>query len=488
MIDFKMENRSDIKILVAGDFMIDKYLYSKVSRISPEAPVPVATVSHVEQKVGGAGNVALNIKALGSNVRVLTCIGTDNVGDQLIDKMKEAEVDTDFIYRDNSRKTSIKTRVVAQNQQLLRYDEELVTDVGNEFSDYIKEKSDSIFNGVCAVILSDYGKGILTKNIAQEIITQAQKRKIPVLVDPKGNDYTKYSGATMCTPNLKELTEAVNAKSLKTENEILNSAYRLCNENNIQYILATRSEKGMSLICKDKLEKSDFPAIAKEVCDVTGAGDTVISAMAVGISLGYSLDICCKIANIAASIVVSKFGAETASVDEINDTISSYYHKELFRKKICTQEEIVSYAHQNKESGKKVVFTNGCFDLVHAGHISSFRQARSFGDILIVGVNSDESIRRIKGDTRPIVSLENRMKLLESLEMIDYVVPFYEDTPQKLIEAIKPNVLVKGKDWEGKTVAGADFLKENGGEVKFIDLEKGLSTTSIIEKILATNK
>lgn len=488
MIDFKLKNDKDIKVLVVGDFMIDKYLHGKVSRISPEAPVPVAAVTHIDEKVGGAGNVALNIKSLGSSVRILTCIGTDDTGENLIKKMKQAVIDTNFVYRDCNRKTSVKTRVVAQNQQLLRYDEELVTDVGQEFLSFINSNADNIFDGICSVIFSDYGKGILTNDVSQELIKQAKKRNIPVLVDPKGSDYSKYSGATMCTPNLKELTEAACTNDLKTEDEILNAAYKLSNENNIQYILATRSEKGMSLICKDRLEKRDFPAISKEVCDVTGAGDTVISTMAVCMGLGYSLDYCCKLANISASIVISKFGAATATVDEINDTIHRYYSKDIFGKKICTQDEIIKYIQHDKSIGRKIVFTNGCFDLVHAGHISSFRQARSFGDVLIVGVNSDESIRRIKGETRPIVSLENRMKLLEALEMIDYIVPFYEDTPQDLIEKIKPNILVKGKDWEGKVVAGADFLKENGGEVKFIDLEKGLSTTSIIEKILSANK
>lgn len=488
MMNLKLEEHPELNILVAGDFMIDKYLYSKVSRISPEAPVPIAKVEHIEQRIGGAGNVALNIRALGSRVRILTCIGVDVFGDQLVQHMRSVEADTRFVYRSEKCHTNIKTRVVAQNQQLLRYDEEEIIAADQIFLDFICKNVNQIFEDINGVILSDYGKGILTPAITQMIIQEACLRRIPVWVDPKGSEYSKYAGATMCTPNLKELTEASGAQKLETEEEILQAAKMLCRKHNIQYMLATRSEKGMSLIRADMETKQDFPAIAQEVCDVTGAGDTVISAMAVCWSAGYSADACCRLANAAASVVVSKFGAETATVDEINLAIAHYSRVGLSMQKVGLYKEILITIQKMKAQGKRIVFTNGCFDLVHAGHISSFRQAKDFGDVLVVGVNSDESIRRLKGATRPIVSLENRMKLLEALEMVDFVIPFYEDTPQKLIEDIVPDVLVKGKDWEGKTVAGADFIRRHGGEVRFIDLEQGLSTTAIIEKILAANR
>lgn len=488
MINLKLEEHPELNILVAGDFMIDKYLYSKVSRISPEAPVPIAKVERIEQRIGGAGNVALNIKALGSRVRILTCIGADTFGDQLVQHMHGVEADTRFVYRSEKCHTNIKTRVVAQNQQLLRYDEEEIVAADRIFLDFVCKNVNQIFEDIHGVILSDYGKGVLTPAITQMIIQEARLRGIPVMVDPKGSDYSKYTGATMCTPNLKELTEASGAQQLETEEEILGAAKMLCRKHDIQYMLATRSEKGMSLVEKDTGEKRDFPAIAQEVSDVTGAGDTVISAMAVCWAAGYAADVCCKLANAAASVVVSKFGAETATVDEVNAAIFNYGRDCIPIQKVGAYEEIVTVIKRLKTQGKKIVFTNGCFDLVHAGHISSFRQAKNFGDILVVGVNSDDSIRRLKGEARPIVSLENRMKLLEALEMVDFVIPFYEDTPQKLIQDIVPDVLVKGKDWEGKTVAGADFIKMHGGEVRFIDLEHGLSTTAIIEKILASNR
>lgn len=488
MTNLKMYDNPNIQILVVGDFMIDRYLYSSVSRISPEAPVPIAKVKRVERRIGGAGNVALNIIALGSKVRLLTAVGMDAAGEELIRCMENEGADISYIYRDEARKTSIKTRVVAQNQQLLRYDEEEITAAGKNFTDFVESKSDQIFENIQGIVLSDYGKGILTPEITQLIITEAKRRNLPVLVDPKGADYSKYSGATICTPNLKELTEASGLQQLNSENEIRDASLDICNKFDIAYMLTTRSEKGMSLISKEFGTKQDFPAIAQEVCDVTGAGDTVISTMSICVTAGYPLDICCKLSNVAASVVVSKFGAATATVQEINRVLSANTCENADHQKIWNADQIVDIALRLKNDGKKIIFTNGCFDIIHAGHIASFRQARSFGDVLIVGVNSDASIKRLKGDKRPVVSLENRMKLLEALEMIDYIVAFDQDTPQLLIESIKPDILVKGKDWEGKEVAGAKFIEEYGGTVKFVDLEKGLSTTAIIERILELNK
>lgn len=488
MAEFKMYENPDIRILVVGDFMVDRYLYSSVSRISPEAPVPIAKVQRVERRIGGAGNVSLNIIALGSKVRILTSVGADDAGEELIGYMKEIGADTTYIYRDKNRKTSIKTRVVAQNQQLLRYDEEEILAAGQAFISFVSQNIDTIFEHIQGVVLSDYGKGILEPEITQLLIQEAIRRKIPVLVDPKGADYSKYSGATICTPNLKELTEASGRSRLDAEEDILNASTDLCNQYHIEYMLATRSEKGMSLISRALGTKQDFPAIAQEVCDVTGAGDTVISTMSICMTAGYPLDVCCRLSNMAASVVVSKFGAETVTVDEINQVISVNDRRMLGSEKICTLEQISEVVAKLKRDGKKLVFTNGCFDIVHAGHIASFWQARSFGDVLIVGVNSDASIQRLKGARRPIVSLENRLKLLEALEMVDYAVPFEDDTPQALIECIKPDVLVKGKDWEGKVVAGAEFIESYGGVVRFVELEKGLSTTAIIERILTLNK
>lgn len=487
MENLKLREYPDITFLVAGDFMMDRYLYSNVSRISPEAPVPVAKVLHSEQKIGGAGNVALNIRILGSGVKILTCIGQDETGDNLLAGLIQSGADVSCVCRDPLRKTSRKTRIVAQNQQLLRCDEEEIVDAGPEFIHYVQENGESIFSGVNGVILSDYGKGVLIPEVCHFLIGKAREKNLPVLVDPKGTNYRKYAGATVCTPNLKELTEASGGVVLDTEEKIQEAALSLCDEMGFSYLLATRSEKGMSMISGKTRTKRDFPAVVQEVCDVTGAGDTVISTFAVCMAAGYPVDDCCCFANIAASVVVSKFGAETASVDEINHVIALNDGQSI-RRKICSLEEAVDYVQGLQRNSKRIVFTNGCFDLIHAGHIASFRKARSYGDALVVGVNDDASIRRLKGKSRPIMALSDRVRLLEALEMVDCIVPFSEDTPQILIEALRPDVLVKGKDWEGKEVAGAEFLREYGGSVVFIDLEEGLSTTAIVEKIRSSGR
>ncbi len=487
MADIHMKRHPELELLIAGDYMMDRYLYCDVSRVSPEAPVPVAKVRSVEHRVGGAGNVALNVIALGSGVKALTCVGTDAAGDDLLAGLKAAGIDVTHVHRSPVWTTSLKTRIVAQNQQLLRYDEEEPeAAMGQEesFLSYLRQYTEEIFAGVRGVVLSDYGKGVLTHETAQLLIDESRKRGLPVFIDPKGADWSKYRGATVCTPNLKELTEASGMTRLAGEEDISWAARAICERVQLDHLLVTRSEKGMSLISRGIDGKQDFPAAAKEVSDVTGAGDTVISVIAVCMTAGEPLDVCCRLANAAASVVVSKFGAETASVEEINAALLDD-RQSVPGQKICSWEQIASVARHLHAEGRRIVFTNGCFDLVHAGHIASFRQARSFGDVLVVGVNSDESIRRLKGPSRPIVGLRDRMKLLEALEMVDYIVPFSEDTPQKLIETVRPDVLVKGKDWEGKTVAGAGFIQAYGGTVMFADLEQGLSTTALVEKIRA---
>lgn len=473
------------KILVVGDYMLDQYLSGTVSRISPEAPVPVVKIESKRTVMGGAGNVALNIAALGGKVRALTNIGTDAGGDLLLSLLGEQGIETGYVVRSGSRTTSVKTRVVAQNQQMLRYDEETIIPAQEDFLSVLRQNAAGIMEGIDAVILSDYGKGVLTADVCRLLIDEAKKKGLPVLVDPKGNDYTKYRGADYCTPNMKELREASGTHA-RTEEEICAAALGLCSACGIRNLLVTRSEKGMSLVDGKTGKMKTYPAIARDVSDVTGAGDTVISVFSVGIASGASPETCCRLANIAASIVVSKFGAATAAIPEIEAAIRQMNRPPETKRH--TPEEMEMIAADLRAHGRKVVFTNGCFDLVHAGHIASFKKAKAMGDVLIVAVNSDASVRRLKGETRPIVDLENRLALLESIGIIDYLVPFEDDTPQTLIERIRPDILVKGKDWEGKKVAGADFLSTYGGKVAFIDLEEGLSTTNLVEKIKRSAK
>ncbi|MCR5566925.1 MAG: D-glycero-beta-D-manno-heptose-7-phosphate kinase [Clostridiales bacterium] len=473
-----------LKMLVVGDLMIDIYLKGEVSRISPEAPVPVMLVKEQEYRLGGAGNVINNILALGGKVSCLSCIGSDGHGDWLKKQLNDKNVDTGYLFRTDDRPTITKTRVTAQNQQLLRYDEEVHEPVPQQVYQAVSQHTAEIMKGVDGVIISDYGKGMITADMARCVITQARKEHIPVFVDPKGTDYAKYAGATVCTPNFKEFSEAVGRKP-GTEEEIMQDGIRLCEKNAFDYVLLTRSEKGMSLIDGKNRTKEDFPAVAKEVVDVTGAGDTSISMFSLAFTAGYPLPECCRLANIAASVVVSRFGAAAATIEEVRRNMDTDAGDS---KKIVSVEEAIQWREKMKAQGKKVVFTNGCFDLVHAGHISSFRQARAFGDKLIVALNSDASVRRLKGPARPVVDQENRLRLLAAIELIDKLVLFEDDTPEDIIRAICPDVLVKGKDWEGKEVAGGRFVTAHGGELRFIDMEEGLSTTNLISRILQSVK
>jgi D-beta-D-heptose 7-phosphate kinase/D-beta-D-heptose 1-phosphate adenosyltransferase len=470
-----LETFKEQNALVIGDLMIDKYIIGNVSRISPEAPVPVLNQTRIERKLGGAGNVLANLKSLGARVHALGRIGNDTEGRICEELLSERGIDCSKLWKFEN--TIVKTRVISSNQQFLRIDEEKIISPNAEYLDTLKNNIDDILKNITVVVLSDYAKGFISDELASLIIQACNMKNIPVVVDPKGKNCGKYKGATAITPNNKEFLDMSGVVSLASEDSIKNEAIRLLKENNIKYFIHTRSEKGISVIEKDSGLKSDFPTQAKEIVDVTGAGDTVVSVIALAIGAGFETADAINLANIAASIVISKFGTAQTTTTEIEEHLFSIKTKDK------SKDEVLKIIANLKNQGKRIVFTNGCFDLVHAGHIKSFQQAKSFGDVLIVAVNSDDSIRRLKGESRPVVDLKNRIALLKALECVDFVVPFEEDTPQNLIEAIKPDVMVKGEDWKGKVVAGADFVKSYGGKVEFIKLEQGLSTTHIIEKI-----
>jgi len=474
----KLEKFAEQTVLVVGDMMLDKYIVGTVGRISPEAPVPVLRQREVVRKLGGAGNVLVNLTSMSASVRAIGRVGDDSEGRFFRHLLKQAGVDDHYLFSDGA--TIVKTRVSADNQQFIRIDEEEIDPPSDEVIAQIEQNLDTIMEGITVVIISDYAKGFVSEKLCQIIIKAAKERQIPVLVDPKGTSAAKYRGATALTPNNKEFMDFLNLTAIPDERTIRECGLQMCEENDFEYLIYTRSEKGISTISRRGGEKRDFPAAVQEVVDVTGAGDTVVSTIALALGSGYPLDTCVEIANVAASIVISRFGAAQTTIEEIKKRIDPSVGE------VMSADEALEKVFSYRKQGKRIVFTNGCFDLVHAGHISSFKQARSFGDILVVGVNSDDSIQRIKGETRPIVDLKNRVSLLAALSCVDIVVPFEEDTPQKLIEKIKPDVMVKGKDWEGKTVAGADFVKSYGGQVEFIELEQGLSTTNLIKKILSS--
>ncbi len=474
---------SKLNVLVVGDFILDQYIGGDVERISPEAPVPVLKTTWTRDQLGGAGNVVNNLRNLGAEARVLTCIGSGRAGTKLFGLLEESGADTCFVMRDPNASTIKKIRIVARNQQVIRVDDENLDSIPDAFFQFIRDNEADIFASVDAVILSDYGKGILTEKTTKHLIETANKHGVPVFVDPKGTAWAKYSGAITCTPNLNELSQVYGNKiKPKDEKTIRNAGREICEKYGFKFLLVTRSENGMSVVYPDGA-KRNYPVVKKEVIDVSGAGDTVITTFALCYVSGLSMDQCCKVSNTAASIVVSKFGTATLTINELNSAL--VYDS---KKKIVSIDNIEVVAKQLHEEEKKIVFTNGCFDLMHAGHISSFEQARSFGDVLIVGINSDASVRRLKGENRPIIDEKNRMEVVRSLSVVDYVVLFDDDTPLKLIEKIVPDVLVKGKDYENKEVVGRDIVEANGGCVKLIDLVEGMSTSRIIEKILSVYK
>lgn len=474
----KIENVRDVRVLVFGDFMVDKYIDGIAKRISPEAPVPVIEVNSKQYKLGGAGNVVNNVIALGASVRILGCIGDDEDGKWLMTALKENGADITYMKKMEEVKTTCKTRVVSNNQQFLRYDEEVIKEIPIEYENFLRNNIDNILSDINIVIISDYNKGAVGESISQFIIKSATALEIPIVVDPKGENYEKYIGATICTPNTNELS-VVSERNLLTEESLLEAGINLCKKFDLQYLLLTRSEKGISLFRNGDNNKTDFPAVPKEVIDVTGAGDTVVSVVALLYAAKFPISECCSIANVAASIVISKFGASSVTLNELISSISNNTQYKLLDK------DIIQYIVDDlRDKGKKIVFTNGCFDLLHSGHLSSLKKAKSLGDVLIVAVNSDESVKRIKGDLRPIISQDNRINLLCALECVDYVILMEDDNPINLIKFIKPDVSVKGIDWKNKYVPERSVIEKLGGKIEFIELEAGLSTTNIIEKIM----
>jgi D-beta-D-heptose 7-phosphate kinase/D-beta-D-heptose 1-phosphate adenosyltransferase len=462
------------KILVVGDLMIDHYLWGSCERISPEAPVQVVDIKKETTVLGGAGNVVNNLVTLGAKVDVASVIGEDETAKELLQMLEEIGVQSSYIVTQEGRKTSKKSRVIASNQQIIRYDKESKEDVAISSAVHLIRLIEKNLHTYDAVILSDYGKGVLTHRFTQDLIEMAQKAGVKVFVDPKGEDYTKYKGAYTLTPNKKEASLATKI-AIENENTLEEALQYLKTKCDLDVALITLSEDGIAILQE---RMSRFPTVAKEVYDVTGAGDTVIASLAFAISSGKTIEEACEFANLAAGVVVGKIGSATVTMDEIEEYESSL-HKSTSDMHIKTFDEIKSIVKRYKENAKRIVFTNGCFDILHVGHVKYLQEAKSFGDVLIVGLNSDASVKRLKGPTRPVNTAEDRAYLLAALEAVDFVVPFEEDTPYELIKMIAPDVLVKGGDYEGKEVVGTEFANE----LKLVQFVDGKSTTKTIEKI-----
>lgn len=460
-------------VIVIGDIMLDRYWFGETGRISPEAPVPVVKITHHTERPGGAGNVALNIAALGVNVRLLGITGKDEAAQSLCDQLNAANVKFD-IQQEEHIPTITKLRVISRHQQLIRLDFEEKMPVFNptKLIDSFKKH----LPHTQLVILSDYNKGTLA--CIPTLIQLANEAGVPVLVDPKGHNFSIYNHTTLITPNLKEF-EAVMGPC-NNEQEIITKAHEFLRQHQIKALLLTRGEQGMTLIRQEE-EEIHLPAHAREVFDVTGAGDTVIGVLGSALAAGSSLQDGMALANLAASLVVAKLGAATVSAPELEVALS---RASAPSSGMVNEEQLLLAVTQARLQGKKIVFTNGCFDILHAGHVRYLQEAKQLGDYLIVAVNSDSSISRLKGPGRPINNVEQRMAVLASLGVVDWVTSFTEDTPERLLKKFQPDILVKGGDYTIDQVVGARIVQEYGGNVRVLGMIKNISTTSIIDRMV----
>lgn len=474
------EDASSLSCLVVGDLMLDEYLWGKAERISPEAPVQVVDVQREDLRIGGAGNVANNLRALGCRVTVASVIGSDQNGQTLLDAFASSSITVDGVIKDQTRCTGKKTRVMAAHQQIVRIDREsrevLSTATEQELCHWLS----SNIPDFKVVLISDYLKGVLTSNVLSAIIETARSRNIPVLVDPKGVDFSKYKGATCLTPNRKE-AEAASGMVVDSDENLQKAAEVIIATANLDNLLITRSEAGMSLFRRAG-QVVHIPTVAREVFDVTGAGDTVLAMLGFGLASGLQLADAATLANIAAGIAVGKLGTSVVTPDEISAAIVNRQGGN--EAKLKQRKQLAAITETERNKGRRVVFTNGCFDLLHAGHVKYLQAARQLGDLLVLGLNSDASVQRLKGAKRPLIGEEERAHILSALDCIDHVCLFDEDTPLELITALKPQILVKGGDYTPEGVVGKELVESWGGHVELIPFVDGKSTTNIIEKVL----
>lgn len=463
---------SDAGVLIIGDVMLDRYWHGPTGRISPEAPVPVVKVEKNEERPGGAANVAMNIASLGGHAHLVGLTGIDEPAQVLSEKLTSLKVTCDFVALPEYP-TITKLRVLSRGQQLIRLDFE--DKFENTDPELILSRMESALPNVQAVILSDYAKGALEH--VQQFIQKARAAKVPVFIDPKGADFERYRGATLLTPNLSEF-ECVVGK-VKSDQDLVEKGLGLIEEFDLDALLVTRSEHGMTLLRRG-MDPFHLPTQAKEVYDVTGAGDTVISVLASSVAAGKPLDEACALANAAAGVVVGKLGTSTVSTIELAEAVHGSKDTDYG---VIGEQALIEAVRKAQARGEKVVMTNGCFDILHAGHVSYLNHAGELGDRLIVAVNTDESVKRLKGPGRPVNPTDRRMAVLAALGAVDWVVPFSEDTPQRLISEVLPDLLVKGGDYKPEDIAGGKEVIAAGGQVKVLNFEDGCSTTEIIEAI-----
>jgi D-beta-D-heptose 7-phosphate kinase/D-beta-D-heptose 1-phosphate adenosyltransferase len=461
--------------------MLDRYLWGACERISPEAPVQVVQVQRESESLGGAGNVVANLRSLGARVEAVAVVGDDASAATLARLLERLDVGSDGLIRDRERPTTIKTRVLAAHHQLLRFDVERSAPAAHELGAAILARAGAQLRAAACdvLVLSDYGKGVLSPEVVRALIAAGSVAGVPVLVDPKGREYGHYRGATLLTPNRREAAAAT-GQSLSDAAAVARAGRQLLRELHLKGCLITLSEDGMALFEGEADHR--LPTQAREVFDVTGAGDTVIAAIAFALASGLSLLDACQFANRAAGIVVGKLGSATVTLDEIAVAPATTAPGPQPARKYLELDALLPELARLRAAGRKLVFTNGCFDILHAGHVQYLSQAAALGDVLIVGLNSDASVSRLKGASRPINTLADRAQLLAALTAVSYVVPFGEDTPLSLISRIVPDVLVKGGDYRADDIVGADVVRRAGGRVQVLPFVAGKSTTGIIAR------
>ncbi len=465
------------RVLVVGDVMLDRYWSGQTSRISPEAPVPVVHVKANEERPGGAANVALNIASLGGQAVLLGYVGNDEAGRSLANTLQARGVQTHFVVLDTAP-TITKLRVLSRHQQLIRLDFEEGF-AGQDHAALFSQFSE-LLDSADVVVLSDYRKGTLER--ARELIGLAQAAGKPVVVDPKAQDFAAYQGATVITPNLAEFREAVG--EWVDEDDLVQRGQALLARCELGNLLLTRSEQGMTLL-RHECAPYNLPTRAREVFDVTGAGDTVVAVLAASMAAGLPIEQAMGLANLAAGIVVGKVGTATVSVPELHKALQQH-HAQV--KGVVSEAQLLAVVQEARIHGERIVMTNGCFDILHVGHVTYLEEARKLGDRLIVAVNTDASVRALKGPTRPVNTMANRMRMLAALSCVDWVVDFSEDTPERLICAVKPDLLVKGGDNDPQKIPGNHCVWDNGGDVVVLSFVDGVSTTNTIARIQAMEK
>ncbi len=476
-----------VRVLVVGDVMLDRYCEGQANRISPEAPVPAVRVHREFDRLGGAANVALNVQTLGAQCTLLGIVGKDQSGQSVANMLTSVGIEN-LLQIDEEGITTQKLRVLAKGQQMIRLDFE--ENASSAAAKAVENAFESACKNADIVVLSDYAKGSLQH--CKTMITSAIQLGIPVVVDPKGRDFSKYRGATLLTPNLSEFSAV--AGECQDDSQIASRAEALCESLQINAILVTRSEKGMSLIevNKTSLQNTDKAQIlhlataAKEVFDVTGAGDTVVATLAAALGAGMNMQEATALSNVAAGIAVAKVGTAAVTFQELQNELTAK-NKCSSSHKICSIQQLIAEVTKIKSMGKTVVMTNGCFDILHPGHIEYLERARALGDVLVVALNSDRSVRHLKGESRPVNTISTRARMLSALSCVDMVTEFDDETPEALIASVLPSILIKGGDYTIDQIAGAKQVRAAGGQVLVLDFIEGHSTSQLIEKIKGRN-